>query len=84
MKNPITDQYLFNLPIKAEIGDVVIYNSYDENGEVALQESEIIDENEFMYFTGVNRYGIKIGFHKSRLVKIMKSKSGQCQLFNQL
>ena len=78
----IKDKYLFNLPIKAEVGDVVLYNSYNDHGDEVQKKAEIIEINDFQYITSVNKHGIKIGFHKSRLVKIIKSKSGQCQIFN--
>lgn len=78
----IKDKYLFNLPIKAEVGDVVLYNSYNDHGDEVQKEVEIIAENDFMYIYEVNKHGIKIGFHKSRLVKIVKYKNGQCQIFN--
>jgi hypothetical protein len=79
----IKDIYLFNLPIKAEVGDVVLYNSYNDHGDEVQKEVQIIGQDDFQYFYEVNKHGIKIGFHKSRLVKIVKSKSGQCQIFNQ-
>lgn len=78
----IKDKYLFNLPIKAEVGDVVIYNSYSEGGRETQKKVQIIDETDYMYITSINKHKIPIGFHKSRLVKIVKSKSGQCQIFN--
>lgn len=83
MKKPIiTDKYLFNLPIKAEIGDVVLYHSYNDKGENIESEVEIIDETDYMYIHSINKHKIPIGFHKSRLIKIVKSKKGQLQIFN--
>jgi len=77
------DKYLLNLPIKEKVGDVVIYNSYSEGGKEMQRKVEIIDETDYMYIYSINKHKIPIGFHKSRLVKIVKSKSGQCQIFNQ-
>lgn len=82
-KKEITDKYLLNIPIKAKVGDVVIYNSHCEGGRETQKKVQIIDEDDYQYITSINKHGIKIGFHKSRLVKIVKSKSGQCQIFNQ-
>jgi hypothetical protein len=78
----IKDKYLFNLLLKAEVGDVVIYNSYNDRGDEVHKKVEIIGEDDYQYFYEINKHGIKIGFHKSRLVKIVKSKKGQCQIFN--
>lgn len=78
----IKDKYLLNLPIKAKIGDVVIYNSYSEGGKEMQRKVEIIDETDYMYIYSINKHKIPIGFHKSRLIKIIKSKSGQYQIFN--
>lgn len=83
VKKEITDKYLLNLPIKAKVGDIVIYNSYSEGGKEMQRKVEIIDETDYMYIYSINKHKIPIGFHKSRLVKIVKSKSGQCQIFNQ-
>jgi hypothetical protein len=81
MNKKPNDKFLLNLPVKAEIGDVVIYIGF-VNGEEAQIEDTIIGKTKFDYITHVNQYGIKIGFHKSRLIKVLKSKSGQTQLFN--
>ena len=81
MKKNQKDKFLLNLPVKAEIGDIVLYRGFVEGEEVEI-EAEIIDETAFDYITHLNKYGIKTGFHKSRLIKILKSKSGQTQLFN--
>lgn len=76
------DKYLFNLPVKAEIGDVVLYHSYNDKGECIESEVKIIDETDYMYIHSINKHKIPIGFHKSRLIKIIKSNSGQLQIFN--
>lgn len=83
MKKPIiTDKYLLNLPVKAEIGDVVLYHSYNDKGDSVEKKVKIIDENNYMYIYSINKHNIPIGFHKSRLIKIIESKSGQLQVFN--
>ena len=83
MKKPIiTDKYLLNLPVKAEIGDIVLYNSYNDKGESIESEVKIIDETDYMYIYSINKHKIPIGFHISRLIKIVKSNSGQTQIFN--
>lgn len=75
-------KYLLNLPITAQIGDTVQFNSYNENGEDTIDEVQIIGISHTEYIYKINEHKIKIGFHKSRLVKIVKSKTGQTQLFN--
>jgi hypothetical protein len=75
------DKYLLNLPIKANIGDLVLYSSYNDKGDSVQKEAKIINETDFMYITSINIHKIPIGFHKSRLIKILESQS-QLQIFN--
>lgn len=82
MKHQINDPYLLNIKIKAEVGDLVVFTGYNDKSEEVEKTVEIIEENEYMYIYEINKKGIKIGFHKSRLKKILKSKKGQLQIFN--
>lgn len=84
----VKDKYLLNLTVTANPGDVILYNSptaseYSfENGWDEPKEATIIEVNDFIYVTHINKHGIKCGFHKSRLIKVLKPANGQTQLFS--
>lgn len=82
------DKYLMNLLVTGNPGDFVLYNSptaseYSfENGCNEQKEAKIIEVTDFIYVTHINEHGIKCGFHKSRLIKVLKPANGQTQLFS--
>ena len=75
-------KYLLNLLITAQIGDTVEYESYNEESKIMLKQATIIKITTYEYIYKINQHGIEIGFHKSRLKKIIRSRTGQTQLFN--
>lgn len=82
------DKYLMNLLVTAQPGDVVLYASPTakkytfENGWNVPKEIKVIKVTEHSYITEINKHGIEIGFHKSRLIKVIHPANGQTQLFS--
>lgn len=82
------DKYLLNLLVTAQPGDVVLYLSSTaekytfENGCNETKKVKIIKVTDCYYITKINKHGIEIGFHKSRLLKVIQPANGQTQIFN--
>lgn len=82
------DKYLLNLLVTAAPGDLVLYLSPTaekytfENGWNETKQVKVLKVTDCYYITEINKHGIEIGFHKSRLLKVIHPANGQTQIFN--